>query len=226
MQALQFTVQFINKQAEKLTNEAETIITQAMLIIATACKRGWLDPSSLKDSPTSLELKGALHATVISFLSNEAPMSKILAMKLITTLIEEFSSSSKTSTKINMPWEFHVEAFNTFEQSALLQFFQMASSTLNTIMQRIDQVLIDPVLKRLFKETIAVLAHCLNWPFGQGGQAILGFSWSRSSAISLTPEWRQVIIETPHILELFFRVFKLVKSESGMQILVFFSETN
>lgn len=217
MQALQFTVAYIGAEAQYDTSHSESLINQALLLIAAACKRGWLDPNTLQDSESSLQLKQALHSTVLTWMGDPSPRPRILAMKLISILVEEFSGVSKSSARINMPWEFHIEVFNTFEKTALLQFYQMAFATLQAVMQRVELVLVDPVIKKLFRDTLSVLSLCLQWPFGNGSHSILGFGFSKRSLsdVLFSPEWRSAVFESSDALELFFQVFKLLKSEGG-----------
>ncbi|KAJ8409911.1 hypothetical protein AAFF_G00209520 [Aldrovandia affinis] len=99
---------------------------QILLAVAVIVKRGSLDKS--------IDCKGIFHE-VSQLISSGNPTVQTLACSILTALLSEFSSSSKTSN-IGLSMEFHGSCKRLFQEDALRQIFVLTMEVLQEFSRR------------------------------------------------------------------------------------------
>ncbi|KAJ8253440.1 hypothetical protein GJAV_G00212990 [Gymnothorax javanicus] len=99
---------------------------QILLAVAVIVKRGSLDKS--------IDCKGIFHE-VSQLINSGNPTVQTLACSILTALLSEFSSSSKTSN-IGLSMEFHGSCKRLFQEEALRQIFVLTMEVLQEFSRR------------------------------------------------------------------------------------------
>ncbi|KAK7938438.1 hypothetical protein WMY93_001764 [Mugilogobius chulae] len=107
-------------------NVQKYVREQILLAVAVIVKRGSLDKS--------ISCKSVLHE-VGQLISSGNPAAQTLACSILTALLSEFSSSSKTSS-IGLSMEFHGSCKRLFQEDALRQIFVMTMEVLQEFSRR------------------------------------------------------------------------------------------
>ncbi|WAR06992.1 XPO4-like protein [Mya arenaria] len=141
---------------------------------------------------------------------------QLVACSMMTALLNEFSSSSRTSS-VGFTWEFHTKCKRAFEENNLQKVFLFSLQMLNEIEKQ------PPPLSR---ETTAVLNRFLGiteqvlcWEFTPKLNMLrrnVG-SFDNSQTVTLKPpeKWRQTLLD-PSLVQLVFRVHQKARHNQDM----------
>ncbi|KAJ8350941.1 hypothetical protein SKAU_G00260710 [Synaphobranchus kaupii] len=125
---------------------------QILLAVAVIVKRGSLDKS--------IDCKGIFHE-VSQLISSGNPTVQTLACSILTALLSEFSSSSKTSN-IGLSMEFHGSCKRLFQEEALRQIFMLTMEVLQEFSRREN---LSAQLSSVFQRYLALANQVLSWNF-------------------------------------------------------------
>uniref|UniRef100_A0AAV2K0E8 Exportin-4 n=1 Tax=Knipowitschia caucasica TaxID=637954 RepID=A0AAV2K0E8_KNICA len=125
---------------------------QILLAVAVIVKRGSLDKS--------ISCKSVLHE-VGQLISSGNPAAQTLACSILTALLSEFSSSSKTSS-IGLSMEFHGSCKRLFQEDALRQIFVMTMEVLQEFSRRNN---LSAHMSSVFQRYLALANQVLSWNF-------------------------------------------------------------
>uniref|UniRef100_A0A8C7GM94 Exportin-4 n=1 Tax=Oncorhynchus kisutch TaxID=8019 RepID=A0A8C7GM94_ONCKI len=125
---------------------------QILLAVAVIVKRGSLDKS--------INCKGIFHE-VSQLISSGNPTVQTLACSILTALISEFSSSSKTSN-IGLNMEFHGSCKRIFQEDNLRQIFVLTMEVLQEFSRREN---LNAQMSSVFQRYLALANQVLSWNF-------------------------------------------------------------
>uniref|UniRef100_A0A3B3BS37 Exportin-4 n=1 Tax=Oryzias melastigma TaxID=30732 RepID=A0A3B3BS37_ORYME len=193
---------------------------QILLAVAVIVKRGSLDKS--------ISCKGIFHE-VGQLISSGNPTVQTLACSILTALLSEFSSSSKTSS-IGLSMEFHGNCKRLFQEDGLRQIFMMTMEVLqefnrrenlnaqmSCVFQRFLSLANQPVtvLLLLFLLLFIVLLLALTGGESLGRHYIAMFEATQNVTLKPTESWREALLDT-RIMDLFFTVHRKIREDSDM----------
>ncbi|KAB1267846.1 Exportin-4 [Camelus dromedarius] len=125
---------------------------QILLAVAVIVKRGSLDKS--------IDCKSIFHE-VSQLISSGSPTVQTLACSILTALLSEFSSSSKTSN-IGLSMEFHGNCKRVFQEEDLRQIFMLTVEVLQEFSRRET---LSAQMSSVFQRYLALANQVLSWNF-------------------------------------------------------------
>ncbi|KAK2533019.1 hypothetical protein Q9966_007890 [Columba livia] len=125
---------------------------QILLAVAVIVKRGSLDKS--------IDCKSIFHE-VSQLISSGNPTVQTLACSILTALLSEFSSSSKTSN-IGLSMEFHGNCKRIFQEDNLRQIFMLTVEVLQEFSRREN---LSAQMSSVFQRYLALANQVLSWNF-------------------------------------------------------------
>lgn len=178
---------------------------QILLAVAVIVKRGSLDKS--------VSCKSVLHE-VGQLISSGNPSAQTLACSILTALLSEFSSSSKTSS-IGLSMEFHGSCKRLFQEDALRQVFLMTVEVLQEFCRREN---LNAHMSSVFQRYLALANQVLSWNFlppNLGRHYIAMFEATQNVTLKPTEAWRDALLDT-RVLDLFFTVHRKIREDQDM----------
>uniref|UniRef100_A0A667ZKJ6 Exportin-4 n=1 Tax=Myripristis murdjan TaxID=586833 RepID=A0A667ZKJ6_9TELE len=175
---------------------------QILLAVAVIVKRGSLDKS--------INCKSIFHE-VGQLISSGNPTVQTLACSILTALLSEFSSSSKTSS-IGLSMEFHGSCKRLFQEEDLRQIFVLTMEVLQEFSRREN---LNAQMSSVFQRYLALANQVLSWNFLPPNH-ILSFSKSAQNVtLKPTESWREALLDT-RVMDLFFTVHRKIREDSDM----------
>ncbi|XP_041739254.1 exportin-4 isoform X4 [Coregonus clupeaformis] len=178
---------------------------QILLAVAVIVKRGSLDKS--------INCKGIFHE-VSQLISSGNPTVQTLACSILTALISEFSSSSKTSN-IGLNMEFHGSCKRIFQEDNLRQIFVLTMEVLQEFSRREN---LNAQMSSVFQRYLALANQVLSWNFlppNLGRHYIAIFESTQNVMLKPTETWREALLDT-RVMDLFFTVHRKIREDSDM----------
>uniref|UniRef100_A0A8C7GRD7 Exportin-4 n=1 Tax=Oncorhynchus kisutch TaxID=8019 RepID=A0A8C7GRD7_ONCKI len=185
---------------------------QILLAVAVIVKRGSLDKS--------INCKGIFHE-VSQLISSGNPTVQTLACSILTALISEFSSSSKTSN-IGLNMEFHGSCKRIFQEDNLRQIFVLTMEVLQEFSRREN---LNAQMSSVFQRYLALANQVLSWNFlppnhilscgSLGRHYIAMFESTQNVMLKPTETWREALLDT-RVMDLFFTVHIKIREDSDM----------
>uniref|UniRef100_A0A8C4X5E7 Exportin-4 n=1 Tax=Erpetoichthys calabaricus TaxID=27687 RepID=A0A8C4X5E7_ERPCA len=164
---------------------------QILLAVAVIVKRGSLDKS--------IDCKGIFHE-VSHLISSGNPTVQTLACSILTALLSEFSSSSKTSN-IGLSMEFHGNCKRVFQEEDLRQIFVLTVEVLQEFSRREN---LNAQMSSVFQRYLAL-----------ANQVLTMFESSQNVMLKPTESWRETLLDS-RVMELFFTVHRKIREDSDM----------
>ncbi|KAG5204194.1 hypothetical protein JEQ12_002170 [Ovis aries] len=158
---------------------------QILLAVAVIVKRGSLDKS--------IDCKSIFHE-VSQLISSGNPTVQTLACSILTALLSEFSSSSKTSN-IGLSMEFHGNCKRVFQEEDLRQIFLLTVEVLQEFSRREH---LSAQMSSVFQRYLALANHS-----------------SQNVLLKPTESWREALLDS-RVMELFFTVHRKIREDSDM----------
>uniref|UniRef100_A0A673W766 Exportin-4 n=1 Tax=Salmo trutta TaxID=8032 RepID=A0A673W766_SALTR len=181
---------------------------QILLAVAVIVKRGSLDKS--------INCKGIFHE-VSQLISSGNPTVQTLACSILTALISEFSSSSKTSN-IGLNMEFHGSCKRIFQEDNLRQIFVLTMEVLQEFSRRENlNAQMSSVFQRylaLANQSAFLMLLALTWG-SLGRHYIAMFESTQNVMLKPTETWREALLDT-RVMDLFFTVHIKIREDSDM----------
>uniref|UniRef100_A0A6Q2YXC7 Exportin-4 n=1 Tax=Esox lucius TaxID=8010 RepID=A0A6Q2YXC7_ESOLU len=180
---------------------------QILLAVAVIVKRGSLDKS--------INCKGIFHE-VSQLISSGNPTVQTLACSILTALISEFSSSSKTSN-IGLNMEFHGSCKRIF-QDDLCQIFVLTMEVLQEFSRREN---LNAQMSSVFQRYLAlanqaVFLMLMALTLGSLGRHYIAmFESTQNVMLKPTETWREALLDT-RVMDLFFTVHRKIREDSDM----------
>uniref|UniRef100_A0A3P8QAJ3 Exportin-4 n=1 Tax=Astatotilapia calliptera TaxID=8154 RepID=A0A3P8QAJ3_ASTCA len=192
---------------------------QILLAVAVIVKRGSLDKS--------INCKSIL-LEVGQLISSGNPAVQTLACSILTALLSEFSSSSKTSS-IGLSMEFHGNCKRLFQEDGLRQIFMMTMEVLQEFSRREN---LNAQMSSVFQRYLALCALCvvllpllllllfmlllaLTGGDSLGRHYIAMFEATQNVTLKPTETWREALLDT-RVMDLFFTVHRKIREDSDM----------
>ncbi|XP_026883739.2 exportin-4 [Electrophorus electricus] len=178
---------------------------QILLAVAVIVKRGSLDKS--------INCKGVFHE-VGQLISSGNPTVQTLACSILTALLSEFSSSSKTSN-IGLSMEFHGSCKRVFQEDDLRQIFVLTMEVLQEFSLREN---LSAQMSSVFQRYLALANQVLSWNFlppNLGRHYIAMFEATQNVMLKPTESWRQALLDH-RVMDLFFTVHRKIREDSDM----------
>uniref|UniRef100_A0A8C2ZT24 Exportin-4 n=1 Tax=Cyclopterus lumpus TaxID=8103 RepID=A0A8C2ZT24_CYCLU len=169
---------------------------QILLAVAVIVKRGSVD-KSINCKSVFLE--------VGHLLSSGNTTVQTLACSILTALLNEFSSSSKTSS-IGLSMEFHGSCKRLFQEDGLRQIFMLTMEVLQEFSRREN---LNAQMSSVFQRYLALANLVLCWNFLPPNH-ILPFV-----TLKPTESWREALLDT-RVMDLFFTVHRKIREDSDM----------
>ncbi|XP_069125670.1 exportin-4-like isoform X1 [Argopecten irradians] len=180
---------------------------QILQTVAVILKRGTLE--DLKGNS-----RNSLFQDVTQLVSSGNVTMQLVACSMLTALLNEYSSSSRTSS-VGFTWEFHTRCKRAFEESDLKRVLLFALQVLNELEKQPSP---------LPREAMAVLNRMLSiseqvlcWEFVPKAARRHVGSFDMSQNIPLKPneKWRDTLMDKT-VLILFFKIHRKVRHNSEM----------
>ncbi|XP_049583005.1 exportin-4 [Syngnathus scovelli] len=178
---------------------------QILLAVAVIVKRGTLDKTV---SCKSIFLE------VGQLIGSGNPNVQTLACSILTALLSEFSSSSKTSS-IGLSMEFHGSCKRLFQEDGLRQIFAMTMEVLQEFSRREN---LSAQMSCVFQRYLALANQVLSWNFlppNLGRHYIAMFEAAQNVMLKPTETWREALLDT-RVMDLFFTVHRKIREDSDM----------
>ncbi|XP_013883945.1 exportin-4 [Austrofundulus limnaeus] len=178
---------------------------QILLAVAVIVKRGSLDKS--------INCKSIFHE-VGQLISSGNPTVQTLACSILTALLSEFSSSSKTSS-IGLSMEFHGNCKRLFQEDGLRQIFLMTMEVLQEFSRREN---LNAQMSCVFQRYLALANQVLSWNFlppNLGRHYIAMFEATQNVTLKPTESWREALLDT-RVMDLFFSIHRKIREDSDM----------
>ncbi|KAM3861785.1 exportin-4 [Diretmus argenteus] len=178
---------------------------QILLAVAVIVKRGSLDKS--------INCKSIFHE-VGQLISSGNPTVQTLACSILTALLSEFSSSSKTSS-IGLSMEFHGSCKRLFQEEDLRQIFVLTMEVLQEFSRREN---LNAQMSSVFQRYLALANQVLSWNFlppNLGRHYIAMFESTQNVTLKPTESWREALLDT-RVMDLFFTVHRKIREDSDM----------
>ncbi|XP_060554653.1 exportin-4-like [Ruditapes philippinarum] len=181
---------------------------QILQTVAVILKRGTLDPKGAR-------LDG-LFQDVTQLISSGNVTMQLVACSMLTALLNEYSSSSRTSS-VGFTWEFHTKCKRAFEENDLQKVFLFSLQVLNEIEKQPSP---------LPRETTAVLNRFLGiteqvlcWEFTPKTNMLrrnVGY-FDKDQSVTLKPhdKWRETLLDQT-LIQLIFRIHQKARHNSDM----------
>ncbi|XP_026232169.1 exportin-4 [Anabas testudineus] len=178
---------------------------QILLAVAVIVKRGSLDKS--------INCKSIFHE-VGQLISSGNPTVQTLACSILTALLSEFSSSSKTSS-IGLSMEFHGSCKRLFQEDGLRQIFMLTMEVLQEFSRREN---LNAQMSSVFQRYLALANQVLSWNFlppNLGRHYIAMFEATQNVTLKPTESWREALLDT-RVMDLFFTVHRKIREDTDM----------
>ncbi|XP_060732170.1 exportin-4 isoform X2 [Tachysurus vachellii] len=178
---------------------------QILLAVAVIVKRGSLDKS--------INCKSIFHE-VSQLISSGNPTVQTLACSILTALLSEFSSSSKTSN-IGLSMEFHGSCKRIFQEDDLKQIFLLNMEVLQEFSRREN---LNAQMSSVFQRYLALANQVLSWNFlppNLGRHYIAMFEATQNVMLKPTESWREALLDH-RVMDLFFTVHRKIREDSDM----------
>ncbi|NXC57736.1 XPO4 protein, partial [Aleadryas rufinucha] len=180
---------------------------QILLAVAVIVKRGSLDKS--------IDCKSIFHE-VSQLISSGNPTVQTLACSILTALLSEFSSSSKTSN-IGLSMEFHGNCKRIFQEDDLRQIFMLTVEVLQEFSRREN---LNAQMSSVFQRYLALANQVLSWNFLPPNYIlfihyIAMFESSQNVMLKPTESWRETLLDS-RVMELFFTVHRKIREDTDM----------
>uniref|UniRef100_A0A8C9WSW8 Exportin-4 n=1 Tax=Scleropages formosus TaxID=113540 RepID=A0A8C9WSW8_SCLFO len=180
---------------------------QILLAVAVIVKRGSLDKS--------IDCKSIFHE-VRQLISSGNPTVQTLACSILTALLSEFSSSSKTSN-IGLSMEFHGNCKRLFQEDDLRQIFVLTMEVLQEFSRREN---LSAQMSSVFQRYLALANQVLMLllaliPAALGRHYIAMFESTQNVTLKPTESWREALLDT-RVMDLFFTVHRKIREDSDM----------
>ncbi|KAK2850201.1 hypothetical protein Q7C36_008984 [Tachysurus vachellii] len=187
---------------------------QILLAVAVIVKRGSLDKS--------INCKSIFHE-VSQLISSGNPTVQTLACSILTALLSEFSSSSKTSN-IGLSMEFHGSCKRIFQEDDLKQIFLLNMEVLQEFSRREN---LNAQMSSVFQRYLALANQVLSWNFlppnhillrkwmPLGRHYIAMFEATQNVMLKPTESWREALLDH-RVMDLFFTVHRKIREDSDM----------
>uniref|UniRef100_A0A8C4ETV5 Exportin-4 n=1 Tax=Dicentrarchus labrax TaxID=13489 RepID=A0A8C4ETV5_DICLA len=172
---------------------------QILLAVAVIVKRGSLDKS--------VNCKSVFHE-VGQLISSGNPTVQTLACSILTALLSEFSSSSKTSS-IGLSMEFHGSCKRLFQEESLRQIFMLTMEVLQEFSRREN---LNAQMSSVFQRYLALANQVLSWNFLPPNHILF---LSENVTLKPTESWREALLDT-RVMDLFFTVHRKIREDSDM----------
>uniref|UniRef100_A0A8D2D5N7 Exportin-4 n=1 Tax=Sciurus vulgaris TaxID=55149 RepID=A0A8D2D5N7_SCIVU len=172
---------------------------QILLAVAVIVKRGSLDKS--------IDCKSIFHE-VSQLISSGNPTVQTLACSILTALLSEFSSSSKTSN-IGLSMEFHGNCKRVFQEEDLRQIFMLTVEVLQEFSRREN---LNAQMSSVFQRYLALANQVLSWNFLPPNYILLMIE---HFFFAPTESWRETLLDS-RVMELFFTVHRKIREDSDM----------
>uniref|UniRef100_A0AAY4DSA5 Exportin-4 n=1 Tax=Denticeps clupeoides TaxID=299321 RepID=A0AAY4DSA5_9TELE len=172
---------------------------QVLLAVAVIVKRGSLDKS--------INCKGIFHE-VSQLISSGNPTVQTLACSILTALLSEFSSSSKTSN-IGLSMEFHGNCKRLFQEDDLRQIFMLTMEVLQEFSRREN---LNAQMSSVFQRYLALANQVLR---SLGRHYIAMFEATQNVMLKPPESWREALLDT-RVMDLFFTVHRKIREDSDM----------
>ncbi|XP_063743859.1 exportin-4 [Eleginops maclovinus] len=178
---------------------------QILLAVAVIVKRGSLDKS--------INCKSIFHE-VGQLISSGNTTVQTLACSILTALLSEFSSSSKTSS-IGLSMEFHGSVKRLFQEDGLRQIFMLTMEVLQEFSRREN---LNAQMSSVFQRYLTLANQVLSWNFlppNLGRHYIAMFEATQNVMLKPTETWREALLDT-RVMDLFFTVHRKIREDSDM----------
>ncbi|XP_012735526.1 exportin-4 [Fundulus heteroclitus] len=178
---------------------------QILLAVAVIVKRGSLDKS--------INCKSIFHE-VGQLIGSGNPTVQTLACSILTALLSEFSSSSKTSS-IGLSMEFHGNCKRLFQEDGLRQIFMLTMEVLQEFSRREN---LNAQMSCVFQRYLALANQVLSWNFlppNLGRHYIAMFEATQNVTLKPTESWREALLDT-RVMDLFFSIHRKIREDSDM----------
>uniref|UniRef100_A0A3Q1FFE6 Exportin-4 n=1 Tax=Acanthochromis polyacanthus TaxID=80966 RepID=A0A3Q1FFE6_9TELE len=172
---------------------------QILLAVAVIVKRGSLDKS--------ISCKSIFHE-VGQLISSGNPTVQTLACSILTALLSEFSSSSKTSS-IGLSMEFHGNCKRLFQEEGLRQIFMLTMEVLQEFSRREN---LNAQMSCVFQRYLALANQVLSWNFLPPNHILFA---TQNVTLKPAETWREALLDT-RIMDLFFTVHRKIREDSDM----------
>uniref|UniRef100_A0A8C2NUP6 Exportin-4 n=1 Tax=Capra hircus TaxID=9925 RepID=A0A8C2NUP6_CAPHI len=205
------------------TFKVDYVLFQAATAIMEAVVREWilLEKGSIESLRTFLLTyvlqrphlqkyvrEQILLAVAVILISSGNPTVQTLACSILTALLSEFSSSSKTSN-IGLSMEFHGNCKRVFQEEDLRQIFLLTVEVLQEFSRREH---LSAQMSSVFQRYLALANHVLSWNFLH---YIAMFESSQNVLLKPTESWREALLDS-RVMELFFTVHRKIREDSDM----------
>ncbi|EGC37512.1 hypothetical protein DICPUDRAFT_149906 [Dictyostelium purpureum] len=192
---------------------------QSFNTLGVVCKRGWLDTDKFNGNQ---ELNQIIMEKVYQYLDSSinsfSPDTIDLSIRIVSSLIIEFSSGSKAA-HIQLSWEFHQKCLLTFQNLHLQPAFRKIMELLHKFQNHIQQqqsLLNDKNFTSLLHMTIKCFTDILDWRFLESGSPTLAYITSFSTVqpnLKPTMEWAQLFTQSPFpVLTLIFSLYRQLEN--------------
>ncbi|XP_072332936.1 exportin-4 isoform X2 [Scyliorhinus torazame] len=178
---------------------------QILLAVAVIVKRGSLDKTIVCNS---------IFHEVSHLISSGNPAVQTLACSILTALLSEFSSSTKTSN-IGLSMEFHGSCKRIFQEDDLRQIFVLTVEVLQEFSRREN---LSAQMSSVFQRYLALANQVLSWNFlppNLGRHYIAMFESSQNVMLKPTESWRETLLDS-RVMDLFFTVHRKIREDSDM----------
>ncbi|XP_059820197.1 exportin-4 [Hypanus sabinus] len=178
---------------------------QILLAVAVIVKRGSLDKTIVCNS---------IFHEVSHLINSGNPAVQILACSILTALLSEFSSSTKTSN-IGLSMEFHGSCKRIFQEDDLRQIFVLTVEVLQEFSRREN---LNAQMSSVFQRYLALANQVLSWNFlppNLGRHYIAMFESSQNVMLKPTESWRDTLLDC-RVMDLFFTVHRKIREDSDM----------
>ncbi|CAH1799119.1 unnamed protein product, partial [Owenia fusiformis] len=180
---------------------------QILQAVAVMSKRGALDGEKLN--------KDAIFNDVTQLISSGNLSMQLVACSILTSLLDEFSSTSKSS-KIGLTWEFHSKCKRSFEDADLKKVFSFCLQVLHELEKCASPLNRD--VTYLSIRFLTITEQLLNWQFSSRHpirNRIGSFMIYGSVPFRPLETWQDVILDRG-VLDLFFKIHEKVRHNSEM----------
>uniref|UniRef100_A0A4W3H4C1 Exportin-4 n=1 Tax=Callorhinchus milii TaxID=7868 RepID=A0A4W3H4C1_CALMI len=185
---------------------------QILLAVAVIVKRGSLDKTIVCNS---------IFHEVSQLISSGSPAVQTLACSILTALLSEFSSSTKTSN-IGLSMEFHGSCKRMFQEDDLRQIFVLTVEVLQEFSRREN---LSAQMSSVFQRYLALANQVLSWNFlppnyilfeiSSAEHYIAMFESSQNVMLKPTESWRETLLDS-RVMDLFFTVHRKIREDSDM----------
>eukprot|EP01135_Chromosphaera_perkinsii_P002003 Nk52_evm50s215 gene=Nk52_evmTU50s215 len=181
----------------------EQILQGAAIIL----KRGWLDEEK------SASMKSVFFEQLFQLLGMDVNM-QLIACSLMLRVVEEFSTSSKSSD-IGFTWEFHHKCKLSFEQSALKRIYELCLEVLKRFNGAGSLSALGPSELELLSNMSKLADKIVSWDFAVGKSKRSVGSFEPDQDVLLRPgaNWREDFLNEERI-SLFFDLHRKIRNNS------------